>query len=199
MAQARRPLPVIPIVAVISRYRWARTWGLEQLQSRLGPAVTTSDPQPFTASGYYQASMGGDLQKQFVSFAPVDSPEQLAVWKTWTNQLEATLAERAGVLAADDDDSPPFAGEPRPLNLDCGYVTEAKLVLATTKDRDHRIYLSQGIYAEVTLSYKQRRWESHRWSYPDYQTPLALEFVESCRMQLRDYLTSWRQQNTREG
>ena len=34
--------------------------------------------------------------------------------------------------------------EARPLNLDPGYLTEAKLVLATTKDRDHRIYLSQG-------------------------------------------------------
>jgi hypothetical protein len=52
---------------------------------------------------------------------------------------------------------PPVAQwpEPRPLNLDPGYLTEAKLVLATTKDRNHRLYLDRGIFAEVTLCYQR--------------------------------------------
>lgn len=172
------------MVAMISRYRAARQWALERLSQRLGPLADCSTVQPFEASGYYDRQMGEALEKQFVRFQPLADPVELAEWKIWTNALEDEFA------AGPARDLLP-AGEPRPerpLNLDPGYVTEAKLVLATTKDRDHRIYLSRGIYAEVTLSYTGRRWHAHRWTYPDYRTEAAIEFVEACRQHLRENL-----------
>ena len=75
--------------------------------------------------------------------------------------------------------------EPRPLNLDPGYLTEAKLVLATTKDRDHRLYLSRGIFAEVTLHFHRGTWEARPWTYPDYQRADYHEFFLRCREYLR--------------
>jgi len=180
MAQRRNPLPVIPIVAVISRHAVARQWGIKQLCERFPKIAFCSDPQPFEASGYYSQAMGENLEKQFVGFDQPADPGELADWKVWTNSLEAHYA--AG------HEHP----ETRPLNLDCGYITEAKLVLATTKDRDHRIYLTEGIYAEVTLSYTGRRWTHHRWSYPDYRTPLAIEFAEQCRLLLRQHIAQRR-------
>ena len=59
--------------------------------------------------------------------------------------------------------------EPRPLNLDPGYLSLAKLVLASTKDHSHRIYLGQGIYAEITLYYSQQRWQARPWTFADYR------------------------------
>ncbi|MDP2953277.1 MAG: DUF4416 family protein, partial [Chloroflexota bacterium] len=42
----------------------------------------------------------------------------------------------------------------------------------TTKDRGHRIYLSEGIYAEVTLVWKRGEgFQPEEWTYPDYRTP----------------------------
>jgi hypothetical protein len=59
--------------------------------------------------------------------------------------------------------------ETRPVNIDPGYITAAKLVLASTKDHAHRIYLGQGIFAEITLMYRHGRWEAHEWTFPDYR------------------------------
>ena len=71
--------------------------------------------------------------------------------------------------------------EPRPLNLDPGYLTLGKLVLASTKDFAHRIYLSRGIYAEVTLQYRHRRWEHHQYTFPDYRREDYQQFFSECR------------------
>jgi hypothetical protein len=80
--------------------------------------------------------------------------------------------------------------ELRPLNLDPGYVTEAKLVLATTKDRDHRLYLADGIFGEVTLFFRQGAWQSRPWTYPDYQRAEYHQFLTQCREFLRVKLRS---------
>ena len=69
----------------------------------------------------------------------------------------------------------------RPLNLDPGYITPAKLVLASTKDHAHRIYLRDGIYAEVTLSFRGRKWQPLEWTYPDYRRDDYQRFFTECR------------------
>jgi hypothetical protein len=68
------------------------------------------------------------------------------------------------------------------LNLDPGYLTAAKLVLASTKDHAHRLYLGQGIYGEVTLSYRQGHWQHREWTYPDYRRADFQDFF----LRLRD-------------
>ena len=77
--------------------------------------------------------------------------------------------------------------ESRPLNLDPGYVTDAKLVLASTKNHAHRIYLDSGIYAEVTLYYQGRQWKHWNWTYPDYRRSDYYEFFTSCREYYLDH------------
>jgi hypothetical protein len=75
--------------------------------------------------------------------------------------------------------------EPRPLNLDPGYLTLAKLVLASTKDHAHRIYLADGIFAEVTLAFRRGAWQPHDWTYPDYCRADFHAFFMQCREQLK--------------
>ncbi len=93
--------------------------------------------------------------------------------KCRTNEWEVEYAKQA-------DHS-----EARPLNLDPGYLTLAKLLLASTKDHAHRIYLERGIYAEVTLNYRRRDWRSLDWTYPDYCREDYHEFFSRCRELLR--------------
>jgi hypothetical protein len=113
------------------------------------------------------------LLKQFFAFERLVDPAALADWKLASMGWEADY-QRLGRHP-----------EPRPLNLDPGYLTEAKLVLATTKDRDHRIYLSRGIYAENTLFFHRGAWEPRPWTYPDYRRADYHEFFTRCRNYLR--------------
>ncbi|MBL8829400.1 MAG: DUF4416 family protein, partial [Planctomycetaceae bacterium] len=106
---------------------------------------------------YYLGEMGPELNKTFLAFqTPADSGE-LAAWKLLTNRWEDEYAS----LRRHD--------EPRPLNLDPGYITPAKLVLASTKDYSHRIYLRAGIYAEITLMWRRGGWHHHDFTFPDYR------------------------------
>jgi len=65
--------------------------------------------------------------------------------------------------------------------LDPGYLEEAKLVLATTKNYQHRLYLGRGIYGEVTLRYTKKSFRSWEWTYPDYKTENYLEVFDCIR------------------
>lgn len=173
MGQIQGHPPVLMIVAVISRHDHAHQWAQEKLIEVLGPVAKSSEFFEFTETSFYEASMGAGLTKRFLAFEHLSDPEILAELKRKTNGLEMEYAS-----SFDHE-------EERPLNLDPGYITEAKLILATTKDRDHRIYLGGGIFAEVTLHYKRSGWSKSRWTYPNYQRTDFHEFFTLCREHLR--------------
>lgn len=173
MAEPTPPKPVLLISAIISRYDDAYAWACEQLERAFGPIALRSERFDHEETTYYEKEMGPHLKKWFVAFADRRDPAALADWKLATNALEADFAALGRFP------------EPRPLNLDPGYLTEAKLVLATTKDRDHRLYLRDGIYAEVTLRYQGGAWRTHPWTYPDYQRSDFHAFFMQCRDFLR--------------
>ena len=166
--------PVLLICAMVSRYPDALAWGIEQLEEIYGPAALVSPVYDFTETSYYNESMGDDLKKQFVAFETLIQPDVIVDAKIKTNALEAAY-KSSGQFA-----------EERPLNLDPGYISEAKLVLATTKDRDHRLYMARGIYAEVTLYYRKKEWCGSRWTYPDYQRQDFQEYFSKCRQWLKE-------------
>ncbi len=106
---------------------------------------------------YYETEMGAELKKQFLVFDGLFDPQQLPQRKLESNQLEEELA-RSGTFA-----------EHRPVNIDPGYLTLTKLVLASAKDRAHRLYMADGIYAEECLYYLDGSWQARPWTYPDYR------------------------------
>ncbi len=155
-------------------------WDLvrERLEAEFGKVVLESLPYPFTFSSYYEKEMGKGLIKSLWAFQPPFPRDRLAQAKLFTNALEEELGERRGERLF------------RVVNLDPGYLTDAQLVLASTKDYSHRIYLGQGIHAEVTLVYRQGAFRPLDWTYPDYRTPLVLGFLE----EVREMLLDWRRQ-----
>ena len=169
MAQPALPDPVLLIMALFSRHGDALAWGKERLQESFGPVALASQPYEFHQTAYYQQSMGCGLQKQLLAFQRLFPADRLAEAKLRTNDIEAELA-RAQKYA-----------EARPLNLDPGVLTLGKFLLATTKDQAHRVYLRDGIYAEVTLRFEAGVFEPWPWTYADYRLPEVRTFLKEAR------------------
>ena len=64
--------------------------------------------------------------------------------------------------------------------------------LATTKDQAHRIYLRDGIFAEVTLRFQDKAFEPWPWTYADYRQPGVLAFLQEAREFYHDRLRASR-------
>jgi hypothetical protein len=176
MAEIRPVAPVLLVVAAFSRHAVALEWTRQRLEREYGPVALASPPFLFDQTTYYAATMGTDLRKQFFAFGDLIAPERLPAIKRQTNALEHELAA-AGSYP-----------EPRPVNLDPGLLTLGKFMLATTKDQSHRIYIGEGIYAEVTLRFQTGVWEPWPWTYADYREPGIREFLHQAREQYRAVL-----------
>jgi hypothetical protein len=166
------PRPVVPVLLVVagfSRHDEALRWGRERLEQTYGPVGLASDPFLFNQTSYYEATMGPDLRKQFLAFERLVPPDCLPDVKLHTNALECDLAA-TGTFP-----------EERPLNLDPGLLALGKFLLATTKDQAHRVYLRDGIFAEVTLRYHAGAWEPWPWTYADYRLAVVHTFLEQAR------------------
>jgi hypothetical protein len=137
-----------------------------------GPVAKKSEPFEFNETDYYESAMGRGLRKVLFVFERPFDPADLVDAKLQTNAWETACAQ-AGRYT-----------EPRPLNVDPGYLTLGKLILASTKDFLHRVYLSRGIYAEVTLYFKHHRWQHHEWTFPDYRREDYQRFLAECRQWL---------------
>jgi hypothetical protein len=183
MAKPQIPAPVLLVVAAFSRHDDLLKRARQELSARHGPVVLTSAVFPFDQTTYYEATMGAGLRKQLWAFRDLIAADILPNIKLATNALEDTLA---GTHA-----------EVRPINLDPGYLALGKFVLATTKDQAHRLYLRDGIYAEVTLHYRDGVFQSWPWTYADYRLPEVIAFLGQAREYYRQALAQRGQQATK--
>jgi hypothetical protein len=124
------------------------------LRKKFGEIDFESQTLPFDHTDYYRKEFGRDLKRKFVSFKHLIPPQDLPKIKIATNKIEEKLSD----------------GGSRLINIDPGYLDLAKLVLASTKDYKHRIYLDRGIYSEITLFYQEETFKPWEWTYPDYKT-----------------------------
>jgi hypothetical protein len=176
MAEVRPVLPAVLIVAICSRHERALVWARDRLEQEYGPLALAGLPFPFVQTTFYEASMGPGLIKQLLAFENLIDPVRLADIKLRTNALERELTE-----------SEPWS-EQRPLNLDPGYLVQGKFLLASMKDHAHRVYLRDGVYAEVTLTYRGGAFQPWPWTYADYQLPDVHAFLQAARAWYRERL-----------
>jgi hypothetical protein len=76
----------------------------------------------------------------------------------------------------------------RRVNIDPGYLTLFNFCLLTTKGYSHRVYLSEGVYAEVTLRAMEGRLKPMEWTYSDFRTDDVLAFLDRARRRLKTHL-----------
>jgi hypothetical protein len=173
MGHLRNHPPTLLLTAVITRYEEALAWSRHKLAEAWGPIALESPTFGFVETDYYEPTMGPNLGTTFLAFAGSYDAGEAATTKHQTNAWEAEYAALG------------LHPEPRPLNLDPGYLTQAKLVLSSTKDHTHRIYVGQGMYAEITLFYRRGHWEHHEFTFPNYRRADYHAFFSKCRGLLR--------------
>jgi len=135
------------------------------LTAHFGEVDTLSAIYEFIYTQYYAKEMGVNLQKQILGFEKLIRPESLPDIKLLTNEIEYQFSLE----------------NKRQVNLDPGYLSAAKVVLATTKNFDHRIYLGKGIYGDVHLRYRGNKFIMNEWTYPDYRDMIVIEFFARLR------------------
>jgi len=172
VGEAKRHPPVKLVVGMISGRKSLFDAVQRELIVQFGPLDYESALIPWEFTDYYSRELGENLGRKFLSFERLIDPERLARIKSFTNQLEGKFSERGT----------------RRINLDPGYLDSAKLVLATTKNRDHRIYIGQGIFAEVTLHFRGKSFRAWEWTYPDYATPEYIAIFNEIRALYREQL-----------
>ena len=155
MGQIKEPKPVKLISSLFTTDLELLEVARNKLSEIFGSPDYESDLLPFDHTSYYAAEFGKGLMRKIVAFAELVDPGRLAQIKRLTNDMEMGWAKEGQ----------------RRINLDPGYVSLAKVVLATTKNHGHRVYLGQGIYGEVTLRYRSKTFRPWEWTYPDYASP----------------------------
>jgi hypothetical protein len=124
------------------------------LTQSFGPVQEESQHTPFVFTDYYDEEMGQKPVRYFMVFENLVDPSTLAKLKIETNRIEQVFAKKGN----------------RIFNLDPGLLSAGSLILATTKNRSHRIPLIDGIYAETTLIYYGHRFNALPWTYADYKS-----------------------------
>lgn len=127
----------------------------DSLVKTYGSAFMETAPRAWNRSEYYRDELGWPILRIFLFFKKLVNPADLPDIKLTTNSIEKSLS----------------INDKRTVNIDPGYLTLHNIVLATTKNYSHRIYLSHGIYGEITLLYKQseKTYSPFIFTYPDYQ------------------------------
>lgn len=145
------------------------------LTSAYGPVDHRSAVIPFDFTNYYEPEMGRAIDRVFFSFERLIEADQLPEIKRQTNKIEEEMA-------------PLLKTVKRPVNLDPGYLEQAKVILASTKNFYHRIYLGKGIFGELTMQFKDGTYHFFPWTYPDYQSTGYQEFFLELRRIYRSQL-----------
>lgn len=135
------------------------------LAKRFGGVDFESGLLDFDSTDYYRKEMGQNLKRKFLGFKKPFDLKNISDVKIDTNLLEKRFSE---------------SGK-RKINIDPGYLNLSKVVLLSTKDYSHRIYLAKGIFAEVTLFYKDKTFNPWPWTYPDYKTKEYISIFNSIR------------------
>ncbi len=176
MGEIHTHIPVKLFTAISYSKGIAVSFLMEKLTTLFGEIDSESavfKVDSFTS--YYQKEMGRGLSKKIVSFKRLIAPDKLPQIKVTTNRLEAEQSVDGN----------------RRVNIDPGYLTQAKVVLATTKDYSHRLYMSRGIFADLHLNWSAKSFRPQPWTYPDYAQEAIIAYFNDLR---RIYLSDLSQQ-----
>ena len=142
---------------------------IDELDHFFGPVLRETEPISWEHSTYYEEELGNNVLRKFVFYArPVDQID-LVEAKKITMEVEIKLGRG-------------ITGETlRRINIDPGCMTQAKLVLASSKDFSHRIYIGGGVHAEVTLYFKDESFRPFFYTYQDYKDEKNISLFNAVR------------------
>jgi hypothetical protein len=174
MGKIKEPEPARLFMSLIALENDIFDQGVKDLRSAFGEVDHISERFPFDFTDYYSKEMGSPLFRHFITFKRLIPIPLLPDIKRATNHLEETYTTPHG---------------DRRLNIDPGYICLEHVILATTKGYIHRPYLRDGIYADLTLIYRNKSFQPLEWTYPDYRQKNVImlfnQFRKKCLEELR--------------
>jgi hypothetical protein len=176
MARASGPEPVKYFVAILWADEDALPQAYERLAAQWGVIDFTGMDRLFDLTDYYEAEMGSNLFRRLISFETLRSPAELASAKRMCIDLEADLRGAQG----------------RCVNLDIGYLDHNKIVLASVKAAGQKIYLSDGVYADLVARYADGRYQPFAWTFPDIKDGRYDAELAVLRGHYLDQIKAWR-------
>jgi hypothetical protein len=147
------------------------------LEGRFGPIDFKGAFPAFESTGYYREEFGDGLHRGFASFRGLFDPAGLPAFKREAAGLEAALG----------------ADGKRSCNLDAGYLDADKLVLASFKRGPCKLYLRDGVYADMLLKYSKGRFEAMPWAFPDFRDGRYDKSLLAIRERLKSELRKGRE------
>jgi len=166
MSVAREPQPAYLFTAVLFSEGVDPDSFLKPLSSKIGEFLVCSREMDFVWSDYYEKEMGKNLKRIFVVYKDLVQRDKIVAVKRITDEMEKSYMKDGK----------------RTVNIDPGLVCMENLILATNKAFFHRIYLNDGVYAEVTLFYRHDTYNPiEYWTYPEYRATPVLEFFNGIR------------------
>ena len=172
MGKIKAAEPALLFVSTLYSSSDIFNYSKEILEKNFGDILFISPSLPWEYSSYYKDEIGWPLFRQFIFFKNLIDPELLTDIKLKTNEIESALSSEGK----------------RRINFDPGYLTLSKVVLASTKNYSHRIYLGKGIYGEITLIYREGIYSPHLFTYRDYQDKTHIDIFMKARETLKKML-----------
>ncbi len=163
-----KPIPAEPVKLIFSIFAAASLQldkAVDRLSKLYGRPDFLSDLISFDYTDYYRREMGENLVRRFLSMEKLIRPETLPDIKLATNEIENDFTQEGQ----------------REVNIDPGYIAKGHLILATGKKYAHRPYLRNGIFADLTLIYQNKKFCSLPWTYPDYADEKQLLMLAKIR------------------
>ena len=167
MAKPLTHIPVKLIVGLISSKPSQFISVKSILEKKFGEVDKETPLLDFSHTGYYEEEFGKNLKRKFLSFKDLIPLKKNYAIKLYTIKIEKKLSENST--------------RSRTINIDPGYISPSKLVLFTTKNRSHRIYVDKGIYGDLELMFIKKSFRPLEWTYPDYGTEEYIDFFNSVR------------------
>ena len=165
MSEPQPPKPAKLIVGFFLKDKALAAEVARKLEANFGAVDMVSTWTDFDFTAYYDREMGSPLSRRLIVFKSLVAQTRLADIKQTTNGIEQGYLE----------------GGRRRVNIDPGYLLAERFVLATGKNFTHRIYIGQGIYADLTLIFQKGAFRSLPWTYPDYADSRLIDFLTLVR------------------
>lgn len=165
MSLPQPPKPAKLVIGIFTRDKNIIDQLANELSGVFGSFDLVSSWLPFDYTTYYEREMGVPLFRRMFAFQKLIEQSELSAVKTITNRIENQYASNGK----------------RIVNIDPGYLSLERFVLASGKNFTHRIYVGQGIFADLTLIYQHGMFEKLPWTYPDYADQPVLAFLEKVR------------------
>jgi len=164
--------PVKNFISVIHSNENLFNLFMKEISSLFGEIDSVSDAFAFDFTDYYKPEMGKNLVRQFFSFKDLTEGDFIVEIKKKCLEFEEKFSENGK----------------RRLNIDPGYIDLYKLVLVSEKYMGHKIYLRNGICADMVLLLGKNKITPFMWTFPDFKSGKYDEYFLSLRRTYKNQL-----------